>query len=429
MPATAVVGLQWGDEGKGKVVDYMADGFQAIARFNGGSNAGHTVVVDGVKLTFHLIPSGALRRKQLLIGNGVAVDPEVLLQELQELRARGVQPDLVVSDRAHLTLELHKLRDMLDEKRRGASAVGTTLRGISPTFADRASRVGVRLGDLLDGQSFTFATTVSGGWNSALISKVYGGDGKGAVKRSFDRLKEFAAQLRPYVGDAAVKANDVLRAGGNLLLEGAQGFHLDVDFGTYPYVTATHATAGYAAAGLGIPSRSIQRVVGVAKAYCTRVGAGPFVSEFSGELGERIRRRGGEYGATTGRPRRIGWFDAVATRYASLVSGATELALMKVDVLGGLDVVKLCVSYLDGDRQLKLPPPTVSALLRCRPLYKEMRGWPDFKPEEWRAMAGRGPSALPEELRAFILAIEDLVGAPVKLLSYGPERGDMLELS
>jgi len=429
LPATVIVGLQWGDEGKGKVIDSLAGNFDAVARFNGGSNAGHTVVVTGTTLAFHLLPSGVLQRKKLLIGNGVVVDPEVLLKELEEVAALNVPVDLMISDRAHLTLGPHKFRDRLEEGRRGSSAIGSTLRGISPTYADRAARTGIRVGDLADDDSLKLAFETFGAWNRALLTRVYGEDGETIAKDSFDRLKEVAGRIRPYIADVSKVANDILARRGKLLLEGAQGFYLDVDFGTYPYVTATHTLAQYAPAGIGVPSQSIEAVLGVAKAYCTRVGAGPFVTEISGQMAESLRKKGAEYGATTGRPRRIGWFDAVAAKYAARASGVTELVLTKVDVLGGLDRVLVCDGYLDGDRTLTEPPSSIVALRRCRPHYREFEGWPDLTAESWRKLGKEGAYALPAKLLTFVEAMRDVVDCPVGYVSYGPDRSDIVRLS
>jgi len=428
LSATVVVGLQWGDEGKGKIIDSLCEGFDAVARFNGGSNAGHTVVVGGNKFAFHLLPSGVLQGKKLLIGNGVVVDPEILLKELDEVASLNLTPDLLVSDRAHLTLGPHKFRDRLEEGRRGAAAVGTTMRGISPTFADRALRAGVRAGDLLDDESLKSAFETFASLNRALISGVYGEDGDAIVKDSMDRVKELAPRLRQYVGDVSKAANDLLDRKGKLLLEGAQGYYLDIDYGTYPYVTATHTTASYAPAGIGIPSQRIEEVIGVIKAYCTRVGSGPFITEMGGQAEEALRRKGNEYGATTGRPRRIGWLDAAATRYAAKASGVTSLALTKVDVLGGLDRVSVCDGYIDGSSLRMEPPSTISALRRCKPHYLEFEGWPDLSPEAWRKLGEGGISALPKNALEFARSVEELVGVRVRYVSYGPDRIDLKEL-
>ncbi len=300
--------------------------------------------------------------------------------------------------------------------------MGTTMRGISPTFSDRASRAGVRAGDLVDDDSLKMAYETFAGWNRALLSGIYGEDGDAIVKDSFDRLREAAPRLRPYIGDVSRMANEILDRGGRMLLEGAQGFYLDVDYGTYPYVTATHTTASYAPAGVGIPSQSVEKVIGVIKAYCTRVGSGPFVSEISGPLCEAIRKKGNEYGATTGRPRRVGWLDAAAARYAAKASGVTELVITKVDVLGGLDKVLVCDGYRDGDRVVTSPPSTIIQLRRCRPHYVEFDGWPDLGAEGWREAAKGGLGSLPDNLRSYLKAVEGLGGGPHKVCS----RMDMI---
>jgi adenylosuccinate synthase len=307
--------------------------------------------------------------------------------------------------------------------------VGTTLRGISPTFADRAARAGVRAGDLLDDESLKAAFETFSRWNKALLGGVYGEDGDAIVKDSFERLKELAPRVRPFVGDVSKAANDILEKGGKLLLEGAQGFYLDIDFGTYPYVTGTHTIASYAPAGLGIPSQSVEKVFGVIKAYCTRVGSGPFATEMAGPVSDAIRRKGAEYGATTGRPRRVGWLDSAAVRYGARASGATELILTKADVLGGLDKVLVCDGYTDGSGFMIEPPSTTAALRRCRPHYVEFEGWPDLPPDSWRKLGSEGAHALPEKLLSFARAVGDLVGRPVGYISYGSERSDMVRMT
>ena len=426
MPGVVVVGLQWGDEGKGKVVDMMAADFDAVVRFQGGSNAGHTVVIGGQRRIFHLIPSGVLQGKLGVIGNGVVVDPLVLLDELESLRGAGVEARILVSDKAHVTTELHKLQDEAEEMGRGGRAIGTTRRGIGPTYADKAARVGIRVSDLLRPEVLR-----------AKLEQLY--RAKEWVSRALGRFPDFeelyegllrsGERLRPYVGRSEYVLNRMLAGGSRILFEGAQGSLLDLDYGTYPYSTSSNTVAAMASIGSGVPPSAINEVVGVAKSYATRVGAGPFPTEERGEVGEALRRLGDEYGATTGRPRRCGWFDAVAVRYSAMLNGVSYVILTKLDVLGQLDRVKLAVAYrIDGSTVDEFPS-TPEELERATPVYEEFEGWRDAGRGFWARAKSEGESALPRQLRDYIRRVEELVGAPVRGLSYGPSREEYLEVA
>ncbi|MGC8665268.1 MAG: adenylosuccinate synthase [Conexivisphaera sp.] len=425
MPGVVVVGLQWGDEGKGKVVDRIAGDFDAVVRFQGGSNAGHTVVVGGRKRIFHLVPSGVLQGKLGVIGNGVVVDPDVLLEELDSLRSAGVDARILLSDKAHVTTELHRLQDEAEELSRGGRAIGTTRRGIGPTYADKAARIGIRVSDLLHADLLREKLEhlyKSKEWISRALGRFPSFD------ELYDGLIRSGERLRPYVGRSEYVLNRMLAGGSRILFEGAQGSLLDLDYGTYPYSTSSNTIAAAASTGSGVPPSAISEVIGVAKAYTTRVGGGSFPTEEKGEVGETLRKLGDEYGATTGRPRRCGWFDAVAGRYSAMLSGVDYAVITKLDVLGQLNRVKVAVAYrIDGSMVDEFPS-TPEELERAVPIYEEFDGWRDSGRDFWERAKREGESALPRSLRDYIGRIEEALGIPVRGLSYGPSREEYLEL-
>ncbi|MDP7982092.1 MAG: adenylosuccinate synthase [Conexivisphaerales archaeon] len=425
MPGVVVVGLQWGDEGKGKVVDRIAGDFDAVVRFQGGSNAGHTVVVGGRKRIFHLVPSGVLQGKLGVIGNGVVVDPDVLLEELDSLRSAGVDARVLLSDKAHVTTELHRLQDEAEELSRGGRAIGTTRRGIGPTYADKAARIGIRVSDLLHADLLREKLEhlyKSKEWISRALGRFPSFD------ELYDGLIRSGERLRPYVGRSEYVLNRMLAGGSRILFEGAQGSLLDLDYGTYPYSTSSNTIAAAASTGSGVPPSAISEVIGVAKAYTTRVGGGSFPTEEKGEVGETLRKLGDEYGATTGRPRRCGWFDAVAGRYSAMLSGVDYAVITKLDVLGQLNRVKVAVAYrIDGSMVDEFPS-TPEELERAVPIYEEFDGWRDSGRDFWERAKREGESALPRSLRDYIGRIEEALGIPVRGLSYGPSREEYLEL-
>jgi adenylosuccinate synthase len=426
MPATIVIGAQWGDEGKGRVVDYFAAQADLVARYNGGDNAGHTVIAEGHKLALHLIPSGILYRDALcLIGAGTVVNPLNLLKEMEALRAAGIEISpqrLKIAAAAHLILPTHKLLDGASEGRRGQSAIGTTQRGIGPAYADKAARVNLRAGQLRDPDAFAAAARTLLESHVLRLTQLYELEAMPDLTPLVAQLYEAAQALAPYLVDGVALLSQALAAGQRVLCEGAQGTLLDLDHGTYPFVTSSATIAGGALTGLGFGPKEVTRVVGVAKAYTTRVGAGPFPTELLDETGERIRRVGYEYGTTTGRPRRCGWLDAVILRYAAQVNGLTELAVTKLDVLSGLPALRIAVAYeLDGERVTDFPAEWGSEVLaRCRPVYEELPGW--------SAEIGtvRERAALPAEARAYLERIETLTGVPVTFIGVGPEREAMI---
>jgi adenylosuccinate synthase len=426
MPATVVIGTQWGDEGKGKVVDLLAADADVVVRFHGGNNAGHTLVVSGEKTILNLIPAGVLHPGRVcMMGPGVVVDPAVLTAEIDGLRARGYLAEdgwLRISEQAHLIMPYHRAVDRARERLRGAGKIGTTGRGIGPAYEDKMARTGIRIGDLYDEVGFREALERNlrekNGYLEALL---------GEPPLAFDEIhasySAFAERLRPFVTDTGAELRAALGAGRRVLLEGAHGMMLDVDHGTYPFVTSSSVVSGAAAAGAGLPFRAIDRVIGIAKTYTTRVGGGPFPTELADSLGDRLRADGDEYGSTTGRPRRCGWFDAVVVRHAVALSGVDGLALTKLDVLTGLDPLRVCVAYRLGGRHLELPPATQRAWEQVQPVYEELPGWRE------PLSGARTLADLPANARRYVTRLEALVGAPVALLSVGAPREETIRLT
>ena len=421
MPAYAVIGGQWGDEGKGKVVDYLAETVQAVVRFGGGNNAGHTVVNSRGKFQLHLVPSGICwPEMDSIIGNGVVVDPDGLLAELADLSSRGIDTNRVlVSERAHVIMPYHILLDSLEEQARGSEALGTTGRGIGPAYVDKAGRGGIRVGDLLELEALMPRLEQTLAFKNALMTKVYGGEPM-SLDEVLAKCSAWAADLGPYVGPAEQTVQDLLARDNIILLEGAQGTLLDIDHGSYPYVTSSSPTIGGACTGLGLNPQSIAGVVGVYKAYCTRVGEGPMPSEMHGEVADDLREKAQEYGTTTGRPRRLGWFDAVAGKYSRLVNGFTGMVLTRLDILDGSPSVKICVGYRADGRELDRFPVNTSLLDRCQPIYEEFPGW------DQPTASATSLSQLPQNAIAYVRRIEELVGCKVQVISTGPSREETI---
>ena len=416
MPAVIVLGAQWGDEGKGKATDQIGQRTDYVVKFNGGNNAGHTVVVDGQKYTLHLLPAGILSQGVTpVIASGVVVDLDVLFDEVEEMEARGVDCSrLLVSANAHIIPPYNRLMDQANERARGNNLIGTTGRGIGPTYADKMNRIGLRVQDLFHPQELRAKV------EAALAPKntVFKAVDLPALDPAevSDHLLSFADRVRPMVCDASLVVNDALDRGGTVLFEGGQATMLDIDHGTYPYVTSSNPTAGGALTGTGVGPTRIDRVVGVAKAYTTRVGEGPFPTELTDQVGEDLRARGGEFGATTGRPRRTGWFDAVVTRYAARVNGLTDICLTKLDVLSGYDTVPVCVAYeVDGARTEEMPLDQAS-FARAVPVYEELPGWSED-------ISGcRSFDELPEAARAYVDRLEEVSRCRIQSIGVGPGR-------
>jgi len=423
MPAIAILGGQWGDEGKGKVVDYLAQRAQAVARFGGGSNAGHTVINQHGEFRMHLVPSGIFYdHVTCIIGNGVVVAPQVLLEEIDLLSGRGVDTSrLFLSDRAHLVMPYHVLLDGLEEEARGAGALGTTRRGIGPCYVDKAARLGIRAGDLLDRGAFRKRLAFVMEQKNLLITRLYGREPL-PLEGVFNEYCAYGERLRPFIRDTGLFLEAALERGEWVVLEGAQGALLDLDFGTYPYVTSSSPSIGGALTGLGVSARRLEHVLGVFKAYSTRVGEGPLPTEMEKEMGQRVREKGHEYGATTGRPRRCGWFDGVAARYASRLNGFTGLAITRLDVLDELPAIKVCGAYKAGDETMAHFPASLPLLARCQPVYEELPGWQT-------SLGGtRRFEDLPPRARAYIKKIEEITSCPVALVSVGPQREETILL-
>lgn len=417
MAAVVLIGSQWGDEGKGKITDFLAEKANVVVRYAGGNNAGHTVVVNGEEFKFNLIPSGILYSdKTSVIGNGVVIDPKVLLTELGYLAERGIKTGkLLISSNAHVIMPYHCVLDGLEEEARGEHKIGTTKRGIGPCYMDKSSRIGIRMIDLMDKDEFAEKLKRNLVEKNNLFVKVYGQE---ALK--FEDIYEtylgYAEQLRSMVTDTSLAIDGSILSGGKVLFEGAQGTLLDIDHGTYPYVTSSNPIAGGACIGAGVGPTRIDRVVGVIKAYTTRVGEGPFPTELLDETGEKMRANGHEFGTTTGRPRRCGWFDAVIARYAVRVSGISDFAVTKLDVLTGFDTLKICVGYRVGGEIIREFPQSQKIFKQSQPVYEEMPGW-----QEDLTLV-RSFKDLPEAAQNYILRIEELTGVPATLVAIGPGR-------
>ena len=424
MPAYAVIGGQWGDEGKGKVIDYLAGEVDSVVRYAGGNNAGHTVVNEQGEFQLHLVPSGICWPEvHGIIGNGVVVDPDVLAEEMDMLRRRGIDTSKMhVSERAHIIMPYHIMLDGLEEQARGAGAIGTTGRGIGPAYVDKTGRDGIRVGDLLDWDSFTPKLSRVLERKNAIITKIYGGEPL-SLEEIKARCRQWAGQLRPYARATEQLVQDHLAEGKRVLLEGAQGTLLDLDHGSYPYVTSSSPSIGGACTGLGLNPQSIAGALGVFKAYSTRVGSGPMPSEMDEPTAEKIREIAQEYGTTTGRARRIGWFDGIAAKYSQLVNGFTGLVLTRLDILDGFESVKICIGYqADGQRITRFPANT-ALLSRCQPIYEELPGWSQ------PTASATQLSQLPTNAITYIRRIEQLVGCRVQIVSTGPSRAETIQLT
>lgn len=422
MANIVVVGAQWGDEAKGKIIDYLAGKAEVGIRYNGGNNAGHTVVVGSETFKFHLVPCAILHPEVTpVMADGMVIDPGVLVGELDGLLSRGIAVDkLKISRNAHVIMPYHPMLDRLEEERKGEKAIGTTARGIGPVYADKASRIGIRVADLIDSERFRVRLAENMELKNSLLQKVYGAKplSESAI---YEEYSAYAQRIRPFVADTNYLVAEAAAQGKKLLFEAAQGTLLDIDYGTYPFVTSSHTVAGGACIGTGIGPKAIDRIVGVAKAYTTRVGAGVFPTELLDETGCYIRERGHEYGTTTGRPRRCGWLDVVAIRFSAMVNGMTGLSLTLLDVLGGLDTLKICKAYrCDGIESANLPGDWDS-IGECVPVYDEVPGWQED-------ISGiRKFADLPASTKAYVKHVEALVGIPVEYVSVGPERTQTIE--
>ncbi|WP_059105072.1 adenylosuccinate synthase [Shouchella shacheensis] len=417
MSSVVVVGTQWGDEGKGKITDYLSERAEVVARYQGGNNAGHTIVFGGTKYKLHLIPSGIFYNDKIcVIGNGMVIDPKALVEELAYLHERHVDTsNLRISNRAHIILPYHIKLDVVEEERKGADKIGTTKKGIGPAYMDKAARIGIRIADLLEKD--TFAAKVERVLNekNRLFEKYY--ETEGFTKEEIiDEYYEYGQQIAKYVVDTSVVLNDALDEGRRVLFEGAQGVMLDIDQGTYPFVTSSNPIAGGVTIGSGVGPSKIHHVVGVSKAYTTRVGDGPFPTELHDDIGDQIRKVGREYGTTTGRPRRVGWFDSVVVRHARRVSGITDLSLNSIDVLTGIKTLKICTSYRYKGEILDEFPASLNVLAECEPVYEELPGW------EEDITGVKTLHDLPDNARRYVERVSQLTGIPLTVFSVGPDR-------
>jgi adenylosuccinate synthase len=424
MPVSIVLGTQWGDEGKGKAVDYLADRMDVVVRYQGGNNAGHTVIAEGRLLKLQLIPSGILYQHITpLIADGVVVDPRHLLREMDDLHRMGIDTSrLVVSGNAHMIMPYHLELEKVTERFLGKNALGTTKRGIGPAYGDKVARIGLRIQDLFDEKIFREKLEVVLREKNLILTKIYNRLPL-AADAIVDEYMEIAERIRPRVGDTFALIDAALREGKEVMFEGAQGTLLDLDHGTYPFVTSSNPVAGYALASGGVSPREVTRIVGIVKAYVTRVGAGPFPTEQIDEVGERLGVRGKEFGTVTGRKRRCGWFDAALGRYAARLNGLTELLITKLDVLSGFETVKICTGYRADGEVFAEVPAHQSLFHRAEPIYEELDGWNEEIDES------RSFEDLPKNARAYVRRMEELVGVPVSVVSVGPAREQSLPVA
>ncbi|WP_224984634.1 adenylosuccinate synthase [Geomonas agri] len=425
MANVVVIGAQWGDEGKGKVVDIYTEYADDVVRYQGGNNAGHTLVVGDEKVILHLIPSGILHEgKRCVIGNGVVLDPEVFIMEITRLKNNGYLKDdsmLLLSEALHIIMPYHKRIDIARERNSGAKKIGTTGRGIGPAYEDKIGRRGIRLMDLLDEKAFTRKVKEVLDEKNLILTQLLG-DEPFTFEEIYNEYMGYAEVLRKYAADTSLLLHKEIKAGKSLLFEGAQGTLLDVDHGTYPYVTSSSTCSGGACTGSGVSPREIHEVIGISKAYATRVGSGPFPTELLDETGEALRQAGREFGSTTGRPRRCGWFDALVARYAVRINGLSGIAITKLDVLTGLDTIKVCTGYKYNNQILDEIPASLEVMEQCTPVYEELPGWAED------ITGAKSIAELPKNAQDYVKRVEALSGAPVVLVSVGPRRSETIVL-
>ncbi len=424
MSTLVVVGSQWGDEGKGKITDLLSEEADIIVRYQGGCNAGHTVIKGDEQYIFHLIPSGILHKGvKCLIGNGVIVDPQSLLQEIESLKKKNIEIDgnLLIDFKAHIVLPYHKSLDEIKETKRGKNKIGTTKRGIGPAYVDKIARIGIRMIDLIDEKSLSKKLENNLNEKNSIFEKLYGLKISNQEKKDIvKKYREYGQLLKKYVTDISLYLNQAIDEDKKILFEGAQGTLLDIDHGTFPYVTSSNPIAGGACIGTGVGPTKIDRVMGITKAYTTRVGRGPFPTEMQGELEEYIRQKGGEFGATTGRPRRCGWFDMILVNYAVRINGMDSMVITKIDVLSDFDKIKICTSYKYNGKMIKEFPVDLKTLQKCIPVYEEMEGWKGNISQITKY------EDLPRQSRAYISRIEELVRTKVVIVSVGPKRSQTI---
>ena len=421
MTVTLVIGTQWGDEGKGKVVDYFSKDADYVVRFQGGNNAGHTIKVGEEVYKLHVIPSGVIQGKTGVIGNGVVIDPEILINEINELTNRGIKPKLLISDRANIIMPYHKILDGAEEQYLDEKKIGTTKRGIGPCYSDKVSRNGIRTIDLTDKKTLSKLLDRIVPIKQKIID-IYRIDKKIDKKEILEVYSNYGKQLKNYITTTHIELNKSIQKGKNILLEGAQGTMLDVDFGTYPYTTSSHVIAGGSTIGTGIGPKHINEIIGIVKAYTTRVGEGPLPTELFDEMGKHLQQKGHEFGTTTSRPRRCGWLDLVVVRHACMISGITKLAITKLDVLDNLKQVKVCTHYQLNGKKIDYFPAKIEDAKQCKPIYKEFKGWNEIDKNSSKF------SDIPKEAQEYLHFIEKELQVPIAVVSIGPGRRETIEI-
>lgn len=424
---TVIVGAQWGDEGKGKITDYFAKQADYVVRFQGGNNAGHTLVVGDEVYKLHLIPSGVLYPQAVsVIGNGVVVDPKVLLEEISALKARGINPNLKISQRAHVIMPYHIEMDKALTSHQGKLAAGSTLRGIAPVCADKAYRHGIRIGDLLEPELFKEKLETAYNFNKNIVEKVFEQKIEKTLEEVYQEYLGYAEKLKEYITDTEVELFEAYKNGKNILFEGSQGMSLDLDHGMYPHTTSTNNVGGYIDVGSGVGYNTDAKIIGIAKAYVSRVGISPFVTELPETEAKALRDKGNEYGTTTGRPRRVGWFDMVQVKQSIRTSGVTDLAIMKLDVLAGFSEIKICMAYdINGEKVTEMPA-SLTKLRIAKPIYEILPGWESLTEEECNELCKKGYEALPQNMKKYIEFIERETNCPATIISIGPKRNQTI---
>jgi adenylosuccinate synthase len=421
MPVNLIIGTQWGDEGKGKVVDFYSKDADYVVRFQGGNNAGHTIKVGNDVYKLHIIPSGVIQGKIGVIGNGVVIDPKVLINEIKNLKDRGISPKLMISSRANVIMPYHVILDGVEEDSLGDKKIGTTRRGIGPCYCDKIARKGVRFADLINRESLEEVLDIILPKKKKLF-EMFKIDKSIKKNEIIEEYLQYGAYLKPYISETQLELNDAIASDKNIILEGAQGSLLDIDFGTYPFTTSSNTISGGSCTGLGIGPRSFKKIIGVVKAYTTRVGEGPLPTELFDKNGKHLQQKGCEYGTTTNRPRRCGWLDLVVVKHSCMISGITDLAITKLDVLTGLNKIKICTNYLIDGKKIDYIPATIKEIKKCEPIYKELNGWDE------KIMKLSNISGLPENARKYLEYIESVTKTNLCLLSYGPDRSETIEI-
>jgi adenylosuccinate synthase len=421
MMVALIIGTQWGDEGKGKVVDYFSKNADYVVRFQGGNNAGHTIKVGEEVYKLHITPSGVIQGKIGIIGNGVVIDPEILIGEIENLTKRGIKPKLLISDRANIIMPYHKILDGAEEQLLGDKKIGTTNRGIGPCYSDKVSRNGIRAVDLIDKKTLNNLLERIIPVKQKIID-IYGIDHTINKEKILDIYSDYGQRLKDFITTTHIELNKAIQNSKNIIFEGAQGTMLDVDYGTYPYTTSSHTIAGGSTIGAGIGPKHIKSIVGIVKAYTTRVGEGPLPTELFDKTGEYLQQKGHEFGTTTSRPRRCGWLDLVVLRHSTMISGVTQLAITKLDVLNGLKQVKICTKYQLNDRKIDFFPANIEDVQKCKPIYKEFEGWDIIDKHTGKI------SDLPKEAQKYLKFIEKELKIPITLISIGPGRKETIEV-